>query len=580
MKRIITSVLAFALILALFGCAKSITEPSTSETTTEAETEIVVDNRHTEPPMADFSDDDFESVGYLYNSSYNTNYYVLVTNNSRATVSVKGKASAKDEADNTMGIGEMGIDVLGPGETAIGNFYFADVKNASKVEYELSYSPETYYKPALSDLKVKKYLNEKNATLVVTNEGEHKSDFVEAYVLFIDASGEVIQSDFTYFTNSQSSIYPGQTIAKQFNCNKPYDKIVVGMSGRWDGDAVDASKELPSTTVISKEMKFETFGSTQYFIPVLNKSEQKIAVNANATAKDSAGNVIGASNMEIDVLGPGETSLGLFYFSGITNIDHIDYDLNVEKEDYYEAVIGQLEVDASMYNNNLMVNVTNHGSVAAQFVECHAIAFDKDNNVIAQDRTYIVDDNSEIAAGAAESKQLTIRKAFDHIDIYLTGRYGDGGNNVGDYSNAGITRITKSGVTNVQLDSEEYGQPSQILDSRQTAETVPETTEAVATAPAETKETTATSTGMRSDFKAAMDAYEAFFDEYISFMEDYKKNPTDLSLLTRYADMLTKMEEAEKNFDAWGDKDLNVEETKYYLEVTVRIEKKLLDTIG
>lgn len=585
MKRAIVAVLVFVFVLALFGCGKNATESKPQETVIEDEEELVVDNRHTEPPMANFSDDDFESVGYLYNSPFNTSYYVLVTNNSAATVSVKGKASAKDENDNLMGIDEMEIDVLGPGETAIGNFYFGDVKNAAKVEYELSYSPETYFKPALEYLKVKKYLNEKNVTLVVTNEGEHKSDFVEAYVLFLDASGEVLQSDFAYFTNSDSSIYPGQTIAKQFDCSKPYDTIVVGMNGRWDGNSADISKKLDPEIVVSKEMQFETFGSTQFFIPVLNKSDQRVAINANATAKDSSGNIIGAANMGIDVLGPGETSLGSFYFSGVTNIDHIEYDLDVEKEDFYEAVVCQLEVEASLYNSNLMVNIKNHGSVAAEFVQCHAIALDKENNVVATDWTYVTDDNNEIAAGAAESKQLAMRKAFDHIDIYLTGRCADGGINKGDYSNAGITRITKNGVLKVQLDSEEFDQSSKMLATEQptaTKHNAPEPITAEPTeevAPSKINETSATTDGLRSDFKAAMDAYEAFFDEYISFMEDYKENPTDISLLTKYVDMLTKMEEMEKKFDEWENEDLNSEEMKYYLEVTVRVEKKLIDII-
>ena len=41
------------------------------------------------------------------------------------------------------------------------------------------------------------------------------------------------------------------------------------------------------------------------------------------------------------------------------------------------------------------------------------------------------------------------------------------------------------------------------------------------------------------EFKEMMDSYEAFFDEYIAFMEKYKENPTDMSLLSELSDMLT-----------------------------------------
>ena len=38
------------------------------------------------------------------------------------------------------------------------------------------------------------------------------------------------------------------------------------------------------------------------------------------------------------------------------------------------------------------------------------------------------------------------------------------------------------------------------------------------------------------NFKAAMDSYEEFMDEYVAFMKKYKDNPNDLGILTDYAD--------------------------------------------
>lgn len=98
-----------------------------------------------------------------------------------------------------------------------------------------------------------------------------------------------------------------------------------------------------------------------------------------------------------------------------------------------------------------------------------------------------------------------------------------------------------------------------------TAPTVPETT-----APAEPS-------GIRPEFKEAMDAYEAFYDEYLAFMGDYKKNPTDLSLLSKYADMLTKVSEMDEKFNAWEKGEMSNEELKYYMDVNARVLKKLGD---
>lgn len=111
-------------------------------------------------------------------------------------------------------------------------------------------------------------------------------------------------------------------------------------------------------------------------------------------------------------------------------------------------------------------------------------------------------------------------------------------------------------------------------------ETVPETeapTQPETTVPA--TEADQQPTGIRPEFKEAMDAYEAFYDEYCTFMEDYMKNPTDLSLLGKYAGMLAKVEEMDKKFDAWDESEMSNEELKYYLEVNTRVQKRIIDLI-
>lgn len=94
-----------------------------------------------------------------------------------------------------------------------------------------------------------------------------------------------------------------------------------------------------------------------------------------------------------------------------------------------------------------------------------------------------------------------------------------------------------------------------------------------AEAPAE--ETTAD--GLRPEFKQAMDSYESFYNEYIDLLNQYKANPTDFSILTKYMSMLSKLEEIDAAFKAWDSSDMTSEELKYYLEVSTRIQKKLVD---
>lgn len=83
-----------------------------------------------------------------------------------------------------------------------------------------------------------------------------------------------------------------------------------------------------------------------------------------------------------------------------------------------------------------------------------------------------------------------------------------------------------------------------------------------------------------SDFKKAMDNYEDFMDEYIAFMKKYESsNGTDISLLTDYANYVSKYAEMVEEFAKWENEDMNTAETAYYIEVQTRVSKKLLEAL-
>ncbi|MBS4785058.1 MAG: hypothetical protein KH009_02995 [Clostridiales bacterium] len=86
-------------------------------------------------------------------------------------------------------------------------------------------------------------------------------------------------------------------------------------------------------------------------------------------------------------------------------------------------------------------------------------------------------------------------------------------------------------------------------------------------------------TGIRPEFKAAMDSYEAFFDEYVAFMRKYANaDPTDaLMLLSDYADYMDQYADTMEKLSALDDGTLSSEELDYYIEVYARITQKLLD---
>ncbi len=74
-----------------------------------------------------------------------------------------------------------------------------------------------------------------------------------------------------------------------------------------------------------------------------------------------------------------------------------------------------------------------------------------------------------------------------------------------------------------------------------------------------------------------MDNYEAWFDHYCDVMKRYKEDSTNLELLSEMTDLLSEEVTMLDELENMDQDDMNAAELAYYLEVTARIEKKLLE---
>ena len=83
--------------------------------------------------------------------------------------------------------------------------------------------------------------------------------------------------------------------------------------------------------------------------------------------------------------------------------------------------------------------------------------------------------------------------------------------------------------------------------------------------------------GMRPEFKEAMDSYEAFFDEYCTFMKKYNSSSNPTSMLSDYMNFMSRYTEAMTKLNEISDDEMNNAELLYYTEVMARINQKLLD---
>lgn len=386
-----------------------------------------ISNTPAEAPAADTGNsipDGFEATGYIYESSYgDTTFFLVVKNNTDSAVSISGNALAKDVNGGSIGAGNFAIDVLGPGEESIAYSYFNNVSGVDSVSYQMVAKTDPRYSPVLGSLDVARFDNEQNVAVAVTNKGSIGAQFVEAYALFMDADNNVVRYSSTYLTDINNEIKPGDTLYAQLDSYDSYDHALVYLTGRSDGKADHVENPFDAAQLSVREFWYESrWGDTYLFLAVTNNSNVDVEVEGNAAALDANGNVLGADGMSIDVIGPGQESIGYFYFDEVSGVDHVDYKLQGDPDSYYVDIIAGLEGDASINNNNVVISLTNNGPIPAKFVEVYALFFDANDNMVDWDYTYVTDDDNEIKPGSTLSAQLDTSETFDYAELFITGR--------------------------------------------------------------------------------------------------------------------------------------------------------------
>ena len=117
----------------------------------------------------------------------------------------------------------------------------------------------------------------------------------------------------------------------------------------------------------------------------------------------------------------------------------------------------------------------------------------------------------------------------------------------------------------------------QDTETVETTETVDEEAEPSEEAASGDESSDADSGLLSPEFKKTMYDYEAWFDHYCEVMQRYKENPSDIELLSEMTDLLTEETAMLEEMENMDQSEMNAAELAYYLEVTARIEKKLLE---
>lgn len=80
------------------------------------------------------------------------------------------------------------------------------------------------------------------------------------------------------------------------------------------------------------------------------------------------------------------------------------------------------------------------------------------------------------------------------------------------------------------------------------------------------------------EFKEYIDSYEAFYDDYIEFMKKYSSDDANVTeMMIDYTDMLSELSNWTEAIEKMDESTLSTADDTYFILVTLRIEKKLLD---
>lgn len=83
--------------------------------------------------------------------------------------------------------------------------------------------------------------------------------------------------------------------------------------------------------------------------------------------------------------------------------------------------------------------------------------------------------------------------------------------------------------------------------------------------------------GVAPAFKATMDAYESFFDEYVDFMLRYEEGGSSVQMLVDYSSMMARYAETMQSLDEIDSDSLSAADAAYYAEVMARITARLAE---
>lgn len=177
-----------------------------------------------------------------------------------------------------------------------------------------------------------------------------------------------------------------------------------------------------TTSLLVNDYPYENMFATYHFFEVTNTSPYTIRLTINDTAKNQAGEIIGASKTSEEDIPSGCTIFVKTFFSDVAGASSFDTSFQVTQESTYIPVLQGISVQTSNLGDKVTVTATNLGDKAAEFPEATAVFF-KNGKAVYYGSTYLTDVESELKPGMTISGQINAySKDYDSVKVYVTAR--------------------------------------------------------------------------------------------------------------------------------------------------------------
>ena len=196
-----------------------------------------------------------------------------------------------------------------------------------------------------------------------------------------------------------------------------------------DGSTADASSESDSADpadyaaqLDKEEYTYDDgYGSTYHFIVLKNNSDQTLTIATNSVAYNGSGDKIGAGSGHLDALGLQSEQLVIESFDNVSDVDHFDTTISASKAKWYEDATANIEVEADVLGDKVIITCTNNGDEPAQSVEGRVI-FLKDGECVGFSTNYFMNEDGKLKPGESLTKQFDYYNGtFDEAKYYIAG---------------------------------------------------------------------------------------------------------------------------------------------------------------